>query len=435
VKKLLSIPNARLYISGQVVSIFGDASMWLAMGIWVKSLTGSSSAAGLVFFAFGLPQLFSPVTGILVDRFRRRPVLIVTNLILGVVVLSLFLVHGKGDVWIIYVVMVLYGLSYNVLGAAGTALLTTLLPEDLLAYGNGALSTAREGLRLVAPLVGAGLFVAVGGGWVAAVDAATFFVAAGTLFLISIDEPRPVPAERHWLDEAMAGARHIFRTTVLRQLTIATVIAVFVVGFSETLIFAIVSQGLHRPPAFLGILLTVQGVGGLIGGLTAATIMRRTGEGVLCGIGLGICACGPPLLAASNLVVVISGLIVFGLGLPWVIVGLTTVFQRMTPSNLQGRTFAAVDVLIGLPQTVSIAIGAGLVAVVDYRLMLLAMGAVMGASCLYLLTRREQWARRLDRHDESDGAAAGSVDQTIVAEPASLVPSSPRRHCDRTRVG
>jgi MFS family permease len=392
-KRLLSMRNARIYLAGQVASIFGDASMWLAMGIWVKTLTGSTSAAGLVFFAFGLAQLLSPVTGVLVDRFRRRPLLFVTNIALGLIVLSLFAVHDRGDVWMIYAVMAVYGLSYTVLGSAGSAFLATMLPEDMLAYGNGALSTAREGLRLVAPLVGAGLFVAVGGGWVAAIDGATFFVAAGTLLFIRVSEPKPTPAERHWLDESLAGARHIFRSVVLRQLTVATVIAVVVAGFAEVLMFAIVSQGLHKPPAFLGVLLTIQGIGGLMGGLTAASVIRRVGEGVTCGVALGLVACGSPLLATSSLAPIVIALLLFGLAVPWLIVALTTLFQRMTPSNLQGRTFAALDVLIGFPQTVSVAVGAGLVAVVDYRLMLCAMAAGIGVSCVYLLTRREQWNR------------------------------------------
>jgi hypothetical protein len=50
------------------------------MGIWVKILTGSSSAAGLVFFAFTCGILLAPVTGLLADRMRRRPLLIASNL-------------------------------------------------------------------------------------------------------------------------------------------------------------------------------------------------------------------------------------------------------------------------------------------------------------------------------------------------------------------
>ncbi len=413
-RDLLRSRNARLYLTGQVVSLFGDSSMFLAMGIWVKMLTGSNSAAGLVFFAYGLPQLFSPVFGVLVDRFRRRPLLIFTNFALGFVVLLLLFVHGRDTVWIIYLVMILYGLSYNIIGSAGPALLSTMLPDELLGYGNGALSTVQEGLRLVGPIAGAGLFVAVGGGWIAVIDSATFFIAVVCLLLIKVDEPRLLPRESHWFDEAAAGARHIFRSAILRQVTIATTIAVFVVGFMDTVMFAIVSQGLHRPTAFLGIMLAMQGVGGLLGGLSAAAVMRRVGEGILCGIGLGIVAVTCVALVSSSLPLVLVAFSLLGMGTPWIVVSITTLYQRLTPPNLHGRTFAALNLLLGLPQTASIAVGAALIAVVNYRYTVLSVAAMVAIGAVYLLTRPEQWKRRPREQNERDQAVPK---ETSFAEP------------------
>ncbi len=132
-RQLLAHRDARLFLGGDIVSMFGDTSLWLAAAIWVKSLTGSNSAAGLVFFAFGLPQLAAPLFGMVVDRVKRKPLLIAVNLVMGVAVLLLLLVHGRGDVWIIYLVMILYGASYGLLGPAQSALLTVLLPRGPLA--------------------------------------------------------------------------------------------------------------------------------------------------------------------------------------------------------------------------------------------------------------------------------------------------------------
>ena len=56
-RRLLVHRNARLYLSGQIMSLFGDSALWLAMAIWIKVLTGSSSAAGLSFFALALGSL------------------------------------------------------------------------------------------------------------------------------------------------------------------------------------------------------------------------------------------------------------------------------------------------------------------------------------------------------------------------------------------
>jgi MFS family permease len=72
-RTLLRHRNARLYLAGQVISLFGDSALWLAMAIWIKVLTGSSAAAGLSWFALAVGSLFGPLGGLLADRIKRRP--------------------------------------------------------------------------------------------------------------------------------------------------------------------------------------------------------------------------------------------------------------------------------------------------------------------------------------------------------------------------
>lgn len=64
-----------------------------------------------------------------------------------------------------------------------------------------------------------------------------------------------------------------------------------------------------------------------------------------------------------------------------------TLFQRCTPPEIMGRTGAALEVLIGVPQTTAIALGAALIAVVDFRVLLGTMTTLMAAGSLYLVTR------------------------------------------------
>ena len=390
-RRLLADRKGRLYVAGQALSVFGDQALWLAAAIWVKTLTGSNTAAGLVFFFFGAPSLLAPVSGLLVDRVKRRPLLVATNLLLAGAALLLFLVHDRNQVWLIYVVMVLYGAAYGVLGSGESALLRLMLPEDLLGDANGILETLRQGVRLVGPLAGAGLFAWQGGGIVAAVDSATFVIAAVTILALRIYEPTPRPSEHRLLTEIAAGTRHLIRTTVLRQALLAGFLVVVPFGFSETVIFAVVGSGLHRPPTFLGVLSALQGVGAIAAGLTAAPLMRRTSEGGLVGLGVVVFAAATALLIPPWLPAILVGSLLLGACLPWIIVGLVTMLQRRTPLELQGRAYSAFDTLFGVPETLSIGVGAGLVAVVDYRVLLAVMTALSALSALYLLTRRAQW--------------------------------------------
>ena len=121
--------------------------------------------------------------------------------------LPLLLVDDRGDVWILYAVTLAYGFSFSVLGAGGSALLATMLPADELADANGILQTAREGLRLVAPLAGAALFTAAGGAAVALLDVATFVLAAAALACMRVTEPAPAPRTGRALAELAAGTR------------------------------------------------------------------------------------------------------------------------------------------------------------------------------------------------------------------------------------
>jgi MFS family permease len=412
--RVLALRNARIYLAGQALSIFGDSALWLAAGIWVKTLTGSNTAAGLVFFALSLPQVLAPLAGLLVDRVRRRPLLISTNLAAGAAVLALLAVHDRGQVWLVYLVMLAYGAAYAVLGPGQSALLTLLLPEELLAYGNGALLTIRQGLRLVAPLAGAGLFAWLGGGAVAVLDAGTFLVAAATLAAVRVAERTPEPARHRWRAELAAGARHLARTVVLRQVVVAAAVTVVVFGFSETLVFAVVERGLQRPPSFLGVLLTVQGVAGLAGGLSAAPLIRRTGEGPLAGAGIAMVSLAAPLLALSSPVAVFAGVGLFGGSMPWILVSAYTLLQRRTPARLQGRAFAALDTLVGAPQTAAIALGALLVAALDYRALLLLLALVAASAGGWLLTRREQWRRPAERAAVTPQEQPGLREEVLV---------------------
>jgi MFS family permease len=203
--------------------------------------------------------------------------------------------------------------------------------------------------------------------------------------------------ERRWHRELIAGIRHVFRTVQLRQVVIAGAISTTVFGFAETVTYAVAGSGLHQRPAFVGVLVALQGIGALIGGPTAAMLVRRMGEGRLVAIGLLAAALGAMLEIPPALTPVIAGFILFGMAIPWIVVALISLTQRLSPNDLQGRAYSAVDTLITTPQTVSIALGAGLIAATGYRVLLIAMAGAMSIAAAYLLTRAEQRHRRRTR--------------------------------------
>jgi len=387
-RRVLAVRDARIFLAGWALSVFGDWAMFIVLGVWAKDLTHSNSAAGLVFFFLAAPSLFSPLAGVLVDRLSRRKVMMWTYVAEAVAILSLLFVHDRGDIWILYAVTLFYGAAGTFAASARSALMTVILPRELLAEANGIFQTVREGLRLIAPLVGAGIYAATGGGAVAVLDSASFLGVVIALLLIRTPEPRFEREEHHFVTEVLAGGRHIFRTPALRQIVLTCGVCLLVVGFSETVIFAVLDQGLHRPTSFFGVLSSLQGVGAIAGGVTAPRMLRRLGDSKLVGLGMALFAIGDFSFVSRSLPLVLVGIAVAGAGVAWLIVGFGTSIQTRTPDRLQGRVFSAADTIISTPQTVSIALGAALIAAVDYRVLVVVEAAVTLACGVYLVTRR-----------------------------------------------
>ncbi len=415
-----------LLFAGLFTSMLGDSLMLIVLAIWVKSLTGSNGAAGLTFFFMAIPALAAPVAGMFVDRAKRRTVLIWGNLGSALAMTPLLLVHDKDQVWIIYVVAVLYGVSWVVLPGALNGLLKELLPEDLLVDANASLATTKEALRLFGPLLGAGLYAWAGGWFVAMLDAASFVVAAIAVALIRLREAKPVRETGHWKAEFSAGIRHIWRDPVLKHTLIAVAMALLVVGFMESAVFAAVDY-YDKPASFVGVIVSVQGVGAVLGGLSSTWIIRRLGGTGSISLSLVMFAAGLAIAAASPwLWGFFCGTVVLGFALPVFIVALTTLLQVRTPQRLMGRVSAATDVLLGTPQSASIALGALLVTVVSFRSIFWVSAVVIFGSAIYLtLALRGEDASPLPEVDPGAGEplgvqveAAGPVGPLNLTTPA-----------------
>lgn len=371
-RRLLAERDARLYLGGQITSMIGDSSLWLAVGIWVKALTDSSSAAALVWMAFLLGALTGPVTSVLVDRLPLRPVLIVTNVASAIDVLLLLFVHGEADTWLVYPVMFGYGASSALLGAGTSAMMNPLFGTDLLPSANAVLATCKQSMNLVAPLIGAGVFVVVGPVPVIVADAATFVVAAIALSLMRTKLPRPevlTTKARAWTTISM-GMHHLLRTPEIRRVVLATSIAVLGLGFLEPAEFSVNSEGLHRAPGFMGVLFAFQGLGALIGGILAARAIRALGEVRCAFLALVLMATGTALMSLPVLPVVAVAFALYGAALTGLAVAQQTQVQRLTPSHMQGRTAGASGLLIRTPQALGIAIGSAVIDLTDFRLLL-----------------------------------------------------------------
>jgi len=370
-----------LLVAVSFVAAVGHGAMSLAAGIWVLALTGSSALAALVGFFVFAPTLLGPVIGALVDRAPPRPVLVGTNLALAALLATAVTVRDAGDVWQLFSVMLAYGLSYLVVDAAEARLVVAAVPRDAIGRLGGLRLGAQESTKLFAPLLGAGLLALAGGPAVALLAAGALLASVMLyLFVRPVLPPAPPRDRRLWTD-LRAGLRHLLtQPPVWRPVCVAT-LAMLASGLGTAGVYAVVTQGLHRTPAFLGVLSSVQGGGAIVGGLVTGRLLSWLGsETRVAVLGAAVFAAGPLLQATGWLPAALVGSACGGLGLPWTVVAAFTAVQRHTPYDLVGAVTGSATTLVFAPPALGIPLGALLVSTVDYRIPLLAAAALAGTA-------------------------------------------------------
>jgi len=396
--------NARLYLTGVLVSGFGTSALWLVSGVWVKDLTGSDGLAALCMLAMWAPTLVGPLLGTLADRVRRKPLLIGANLLLAVLLPVLL----TARVPVVLAVLLVYGAVGVVHDAAESALVAGAVAPSLLGDFNGLRMAITEGMKVIAPLAGAGLYALHGGPAVALLDALTFALAAGVYAGLRVRQDRvpareehPGPSPRTPFTE---GARHLWAHPVLRPLILAGGTTMFCAGLNGALLYAVI-DGLGRSPAYAGVLYAVQGAGSVAVGLFSGPALRRLGGRRFAGYGMVLTAVAAGLRALPSEPLALAGSAAIGVGLPCVLIAALTAVQRETPDALLGRTAATAHTLVFAPNALGLAAGAALVELVDQRPLSAVLGVVWLATAVPLFQRPAS-AERIASRSPSDANPA-----------------------------
>lgn len=347
-----------------------DSLLFIALAVWVKDLSGSNVMAGMTMVFMGIPALLAPFLGQLADRYRRKPMLVGANAAMVAILAALFTVQNPAHVWIIHAVVFSYSAMNYLTAAAQGGIIRDLLPDSALASGNGILSTIDQSLRLIGPLVGTGLYVAVGPHAVIAVTMVFFLLSALLMARVQVRETHLDDAavvETRWR-ELTAGFRHLVSNPPLGQATLLLALSFGATGFVNVAVYPLLEEGLGLPASALGIVMPVQAVGAIFGGLLAVRTIGRFGELGSMWLGItGLIVGLLPTVLTSNRVVVFAGVALLGFSVIVSVVAFATMRQRLTPPRLQGRTGTAANVAINVPQLLGTVTATALVASVNFR--------------------------------------------------------------------
>ncbi|WP_196279518.1 MFS transporter [Catellatospora vulcania] len=383
--------NARLFLGVTLTSGFGSTAMSLAASVWVLTLTGSASLAALCGLCVYLPSLAGPVLGALVDRLPRQRLLVTTSAAMAALLLTLLAVRGPAQTWLIFAVMLGYGVAFVLLDAGEAAVLQAAVPADRLGGVNSLRMSVQEGMKLVAPPAGAALFTLHGGSSVAVLSALALGVAAGCYAALR-PGPLPVaaPGDGSLLRRTRVGMGFLRRHAPLRALVGTGSAAVAMSGLSNAAAYLVIVGDLGRAPEFAGVLAAAQGAGSVAGGLLCGRVLDRRGEPAAAWWGAALSALGLALQSVPSTPVVALARVLIGVGLPWTVIAAMTAVQRHTPAELIGRVAATANTVVFAPTALTIALGAGAVELLDHRLVLgvAAAGTLLAATPL--LTRRHR---------------------------------------------
>jgi MFS family permease len=417
--RLLARRNFGLLWAGGLISFIGDWVLFTGMPIFIYRITGSALATTLMFAAGVVPSvLLGSVAGVYVDRWDRRRTIIVGNLMLALVLVPLAFVHDAGTIWIVYLVVFAAATIGQFVNPAVGALLPRLVEKDELVPANSLNASSANLARIVGPPIGGVIAAAAGITGVAIVDAVTFLAPAllvGLMCGVPSTAAAPATVEdgvrawrKLWRDWA-AGLKVIRERRVVSTLFVLVGVSSIGEGVFRVLFILYVVQLLHGGASELGVLMSMQGIGSVIGSFALVAISARVAPAPLIGWtallfgAIDLVIFNAPGFGATFTVVAALFLLV---GLPGAMTFPTMfgVIQASVPDEYRGRVLGAMGTTASLLALVGLGIGGALAAPLGTVLVLNVQGlgyAIAGATMLVLLPRA------MDRDRDDPLAIAG----------------------------
>ena len=349
---------------GQLISTIGSGLTGFALSIWIYQETGQ--AAPFVYTAFfnSLPVvIFSLFAGALVDRWNRRWVMILSDVGAALTTLVIFLLYTSGnlEVWHIYVSSFFASFFNTFQLPAFNASITMLVPTKHLTRANGMVQTGASLEGLLSPLL-AGLLVGViGVSGMILIDFVTFFVAVGTLLIVSIPQPEITTEQK--AQKILLDIQRGWQFLSARRGLIALAAYIGLINLLSTSVLAltvplILSFSNER---ILGFTQMISSLGLLLGGILISSWggTRRKIAGIYAGVlisGIGLMFAG----LRSIFWCIAIGTFFFLFPIPTVNAQLRSIIQRKVPPELQGRVFSVVFLIARLGPPIGFLISAPL---------------------------------------------------------------------------
>lgn len=334
---------------GQLISVLATNMTGFALTIWVFQETGSATALGLMQVFFITPLLIiTPFAGVMVDRYNRKLMMMVSDLTAGVATISILTLQAFGvlEVWHLYAAAIVQGLGNAFQWPAYSATISLMIPKEKYGRANGMMSLMEMGPGVLAPMLAGALLPVIGVIGILSLDVVTFSLAILVLLFIHIPQPprtdEGARAQGNILTEAVFGFRYIFARPSLLGLQLIFFFGNLCTGIAFTVLAPMVLLRTGNDSVSLGLVQSAGAIGGVLGGIAMSAWggFKRRVHGVLGGwiiasfflavVGLG-----------TSVTVWVVALALSSLVGPLINGSNQAIWQSKVPPDLQGRVFSA----------------------------------------------------------------------------------------------
>ncbi len=347
---------------GQVVSILATNMTHFALTIWVFEMTDSAFALGLLQVFFITPFLvISPFAGVMVDRYNRKVMMMVSDLGAGLATIIILVLHTSGmlQVWHLYITATIMGLGNSFQWPAYSAAISTMVPKEQYGRANGLMSLMEAGPGVISPILAGALLPLIGLTGILTIDVVTFVFAIGALLVVFIPQPmRTAEGQKgsgNILREAAYGFQYIFQRPSLLGLQLVFLFGNLFTGIGYTVMAPMILARTANNSLIFGSVQSAGAIGAVAGGVIMSGWggFKRRSHGVLFGwilAGIG----GMSLMGIGTGLEVWVPVVVFSnMLIPLINTSNQSIWQSKVAPDVQGRVFSARRLIAWLTQPIS----------------------------------------------------------------------------------
>ena len=334
---------------GQLVSVIATQMTGFAMTIWIYEKTSSATALGLANVFWVTPYLLiSPIAGVMVDRYSRKLMMMVSDIGAGLATAGILVLQVMGvlQLWHIYVAVIFQGLVNAFQWPAYSAAITTMVSKKQYGRANGMMSLVDVGPGVIAPVLAGALigFIKLAG--ILTIDVVTYGLAILALVVVFVPQPPPSQegqkARSNIWKESAFGFKYIFSRPSLTGLLTLFLLGNLFTGMAFTLIAPAILARTNNNSIMLGTAQSFAAVAGVVGAvlMSAWGGFKRRINGIIAGwffsslLGMTLFGFG------RSLAIWIPAGMLMMLFVPLINGSSQAIWQSKVAPDVQGRVFA-----------------------------------------------------------------------------------------------